>query len=83
MIQVKIEEKACRGCQQCVDICPTEVFRYEENERKAQVAEESNCIGCLSCTYLCPSTAISQSSYHTVKNFYRDVTFSRRMEKFL
>lgn len=83
MIKVNIEEKACRGCQQCVDICPTEVFEYREGEKKAQVVEESDCIACLSCTYLCPSAAISQSDYHAVKNYYRDITFSRRMEKFL
>ena len=83
MIRVKIEEKACRGCQQCVDICPTEVFEYDESQKLARVVEEENCIGCLSCTYLCPSAAVTQSDYHTVKNFYRDITFSRRMEKIL
>jgi Fe-S-cluster-containing hydrogenase component 2 len=42
-----------------------------------------DCIACLSCAYLCPSGALTHSDYPVVKNFYRDIDFSRRMEHFL
>ena len=44
---------------------------------------EEDCIACLSCRYECPSGAISQTDYHVVKNFYRDLTFVKNMERFL
>jgi NAD-dependent dihydropyrimidine dehydrogenase PreA subunit len=83
MLEVEIRETACRGCQMCVDICPTEVFTFDEKEGKARVGEKEDCIGCLSCAYLCPSKAILHGHYHVVKNFYRDRDFCRRMGRFL
>jgi len=83
MIEIKISETGCRGCQLCVDICPTEALVYDEATKLAKVLEVEDCIACLSCTYLCPSGAISQSGHHAVKNFYRDINFSKRVEKFL
>ena len=32
---------------------------------------------------VCPSGALRHDDYHVVKNFYRDLVFSRRMERFL
>jgi len=83
MIEIKISENGCRGCQMCVDICPTEVFAYDEKTKQASVKEPEDCFGCLTCSYLCPSAAITHEGYETVKNFYRDIEFSRRVEKFL
>ena len=83
MLEMTINEKACRGCQLCLDVCPTECFAYDEETKKVAVAVVENCIGCLSCAYICPSGAISHRNHHVVKNFYRNIEFSRRMEKFL
>ncbi len=83
MLEMEIREDACRGCQMCVDICPTDVFDFDQNNFKAQLSKKDDCIACLSCTYLCPSDAIKHSNYHPVKNFYRDMEFSRRTEAFL
>lgn len=83
MLEMTINDKACRGCQLCLDVCPTSCFSYDPETRKAAVAIVENCIGCLTCAFICPSGAISHSNYHAVKNFYRNIEFSRRMEKFL
>ena len=83
MVEMTIQEKACRGCQLCLDVCPTDCFTFDEATRKAKVEILENCIVCRSCAYICPSGAISHDNYHEVKNFYRNVEFSRRMEKFL
>jgi len=83
MLEMTIRENGCRGCRMCLDVCPTECFAFDEDNEKAVVAKVENCIGCLSCAYICPSQAISHANIHLVKNFYRNIHFSRRMEKFL
>lgn len=83
MLKMEIREKACRGCRFCVDICPTDAIAFDEQSRKATVKEVDDCIACLSCGFICPSGAIVHSGHHVVKNFYRNLYFSRRMEKFL
>ncbi len=83
MLTIQIREDGCRGCQMCVDVCPTKVLSYDAARAKARVDVPEDCIACLSCRYLCPSGALVHEGYEPVKNFYRDVDFSRRMEKFL
>ena len=83
MLELHIREKGCRGCGFCVDICPTEALAFDEATHKAVVRLAEDCIGCLSCAYLCPSGALTHRGHHVVKNFYRNLYFSRRMEKFL
>jgi NAD-dependent dihydropyrimidine dehydrogenase PreA subunit len=83
MLEMTIHEKGCRGCRMCLDVCPTDCFIFDEEKQKAVVDEVANCIACLSCAYICPSQAISHANIPVVKNFYRNLIFSRRMEKFL
>jgi ferredoxin len=83
MLEMTIHEKACRGCRLCLDVCPTECFTFNDETQKAVVAKVGNCIACLSCSYICPSGAISHANHHEVQNFYRNIQFSKRMEKFL
>lgn len=83
MLRIEIEAKACRGCQLCIDICPTDVLEFDATEAKARVHEVADCIACLSCRYICPSGAIVHSDYPVVRNFYRDLDFVSRMERFL
>ena len=83
MLEMTIHEKSCRGCQLCLDVCPTDCFTFDREKEKAVVAILENCIECLSCDYICPTGAISHRNYHEVKNFYRNIEFTSRMEKFL
>jgi ferredoxin len=83
MVTMQIHKAACRGCQMCVDICPTKVLDFDTQQEVAIVVREQDCIACLSCKYLCPSNAIVHDNYHRVKNFYRDKEYCERMEKFL
>ena len=83
MIEMSIKEEACRGCQMCRDVCPTEVIAFDEATMKARVENPADCIACLSCAYICPSQTIKHDNYHEVRNFYRDLAFSLRFERFL
>ena len=67
----------------CVDICPTDVFRFDEAKKLAVVETIEDCIACMSCAYICPSKAFTHTDYYAVKNFYRDINFSRRVGRFL
>ena len=83
MIEITIHEKSCRGCQLCVEICPTDVLEFDESTLLAKVAQPKRCIECLSCGYMCPSHAISHDNYHIVKNFYWDADYLKKLESFL
>jgi len=82
-VEITVHEQACRGCEMCVDICPTKVFTFDAEKRLCTVGHAEDCIACLSCAFICPSGAITHDNYHQVKNFYRDLEFSKRMGKFL
>ena len=82
-LEIEVHEQSCRGCELCIDICPTKVFELDEEKRLCVVKHAEDCIACLSCAYICPSNAISHANCHMVKNFYRDAEFCQRMGKFL
>jgi NAD-dependent dihydropyrimidine dehydrogenase PreA subunit len=52
-----VDENKCVGCEECVDVCPTEVFEME-NEKSVPVNAEE-CIGCESCVEVCEVDAIT------------------------
>ncbi|HJV36385.1 4Fe-4S dicluster domain-containing protein [Geomonas sp.] len=82
-LEIEVHEQSCRGCELCVDICPTEVFEMDAEKKVCTVKQVDDCIACLSCAYICPSQAITHRGHHLVKNFYRDEEFCRKMERFL
>lgn len=82
-LEIEVHEQSCRGCELCIDICPTKVFALNEEKKICDVSHAEDCIACLSCTHICPANAISHKNHHVVKNFYRDVDFCKKMGKFL
>jgi len=83
MPTLNIEEKGCRGCTLCVDICPVQVFDYAEKENLAKVARQDDCIGCLSCYYLCPSQCLTVTDIEVMRPFHRIEENVALVEKFL
>ncbi|MGM0417565.1 MAG: 4Fe-4S binding protein [Thermodesulfobacteriota bacterium] len=51
-----VDQEKCTGCEECVDICPTEVFEIVDGKSSPVNAEE--CVGCESCVEVCPEDAI-------------------------
>ena len=78
-----IDEKACRGCELCVDVCPTDVITFDKEALKARVERVDDCIACLSCAYICPSAAIEHKDFHKVQNYYRDMDFVEKAARFI
>jgi NAD-dependent dihydropyrimidine dehydrogenase PreA subunit len=53
----KIDEDVCTGCGICIEKCPVDAIRLNNND-KAEVNEQY-CIGCGVCAHFCPEHAIS------------------------
>lgn len=58
----KIDRELCNGCGICVDDCPTDVIRFDEESQKAYIAYENDCGVCFLCSDDCPTAAIKVTS---------------------
>ncbi|MCF8026694.1 MAG: ferredoxin family protein [Desulfobacteraceae bacterium] len=83
MPKIQLTEKGCRGCTLCVDICPVDVFEFNEEKSVAEVKAQDDCIGCLSCYYACPSQCIEISDVEFIRPFYRIEKNVAFIEQFL
>ena len=52
-----VDEEKCAGCEECVDVCPVEVFEMQDGKSVPVNAEE--CLGCESCVEVCEEAAIT------------------------
>lgn len=52
-----VDQDKCTGCEECVDICPVDVYEIVDGKSTPVNAEE--CVGCESCVEVCPEGAIT------------------------
>ena len=52
-----VDEEKCVSCEECVDVCPVEVFEMRDGKSVPANAEE--CLGCESCVEVCAEHAIT------------------------
>lgn len=57
MYMVTVDAGKCDGCEECVTICPNEVFKL--NNGKSEALPDATCDFCESCTGVCPTGAIT------------------------
>ena len=62
----KINLDDCDGCGVCVEFCPTDVLRIDENTLKPVARYIENCMTCYNCEFACPSKCISISPFRKV-----------------
>ena len=55
---VKIDYKKCIGCKRCYDLCPMDVFSWDEEKDMPVVAYEEVCWLCGTCFMECPKRAV-------------------------
>jgi len=54
---VTVDQEKCEGCEECVDVCPVEVFEMIDGKSSPVNADE--CLGCESCVEVCEPSAIT------------------------
>ncbi|MDA8087982.1 MAG: 4Fe-4S binding protein [Nitrospiraceae bacterium] len=54
---VTVDASKCEGCEECVSICPNEVFKMTDG--KSDPHQTSECVFCESCVGVCPTSAIT------------------------
>ncbi len=57
MPRIEVSRSACTGCGVCVETCPTDVLRLD-NENKAFMAYAEDCQACFVCQWDCAFEAI-------------------------
>lgn len=72
MIQIAIDDKACVSCSLCAEVCPTEVFTFDDSKEIPEVSQASECFGCLSCSEICPSACISHEGLSLARAHHHD-----------
>jgi len=55
--EIKIDAKRCKGCEICVELCPTKVLAMKEGI--AVVVDLEKCTACGLCELRCPDFAIT------------------------
>jgi NAD-dependent dihydropyrimidine dehydrogenase PreA subunit len=56
MYMVVVDSGKCEGCEDCINVCPIEVFRMEGE--KSDPFRSAECVYCESCLCVCPAEAI-------------------------
>lgn len=63
--RVTFDQKYCKGCGLCVDVCPVKIISLDMSQTNdkgynpAHVEEMDKCIGCASCATMCPDVVIT------------------------
>lgn len=55
--EVRVNREKCKGCEECLEVCTTQVF--EMNGNKVIPVRVSECSGCETCVDVCKEKAIS------------------------
>ncbi|MCJ7641609.1 MAG: 4Fe-4S binding protein [Desulfobacterales bacterium] len=52
----RVDHEKCSGCKNCVEVCPSEVYRIELDRSYPSHGED--CIECWACVEQCPTQSI-------------------------
>lgn len=53
-----IKKNKCIGCKKCIDACPMDVLKWNEEYNQLEIAYLADCITCFNCELSCPTKSI-------------------------
>ncbi len=53
-----VDSSLCNGCGICVESCPTDVLRMDDQQGLATIRYRTDCMTCFNCEADCPTGAI-------------------------
>lgn len=61
---IVVDTERCKGCELCVEACPTDVIRMKRKVNSkgyhyAYMEHPESCTGCMNCGIICPDGAIT------------------------
>jgi NAD-dependent dihydropyrimidine dehydrogenase PreA subunit len=57
-MSVKIDYRRCIGCKKCYDLCPLDVFTWDDEIEMPRFTYQEECWHCGVCWVECPKRAI-------------------------
>lgn len=57
MYMVAVNAATCDGCEECVNVCPQQVFQL--TDKKSDPYQTTECVFCESCIGVCPTNSIT------------------------
>ena len=51
--EIKLEREKCIGCKVRIEVCPRDLYKFNESENKAVIHNPENCINCNACVNRC------------------------------
>lgn len=65
---LRIDKVKCDGCGRCVDICPGDLLKIDENG-KSSIRNQADCWDCMACVKECPTGALETRLAYSLAAF--------------
>ncbi|MEE8717642.1 MAG: ferredoxin family protein [Coriobacteriales bacterium] len=62
MSVARLDLNLCIGCRNCVNLCPMDVFYFDETANKSVMAYPENCQSCAQCYLHCMGGSLTMST---------------------
>ena len=71
----------CKGCMECVRLCPSDIMHIDPTQGKAYNTEPSMCWECYCCVKACPEAAVDVRGYADFAPLGHRVTQQRTSDR--
>ena len=62
----RIDYELCNNCKVCIDSCPLDILRFDEEKEQVYIQYQEECMCCFNCELDCAKDAIYVSPYRKV-----------------
>ena len=85
LVKITVDEERCVKCDECVDVCPTDVFSEGTEATKGfpTVQNVADCIECFSCKDVCRSDAFIFEEVQEVQRLVIDEVLTQKVQKII